>query len=174
MFLLLVGKPSFRMITIKRESIRSTKQFPQVDWSKSPRFINAPCCREQFVWVDFLPGPKQTPWQQKAAAVLSDELLFTLPPPGLTVSTCEGQDQHKISWCAFTRVADLERRPLEKYGQAMFTSCLGKCPNYQKKRKEKGMDNWDINHFWTRPLSQIPSDPFLQIGAPSFWWGCQW
>lgn len=83
-------------------------------------------------------------WLQMVWAVLSDGLLFTLPPPGLTVSTCKGQEQRPLSWCVFTCLADSERSPqLEKWGQGAplpITNTLAVSLNPPKEESVKNLD----------------------------------
>lgn len=92
-------------------------------------------------------------WLQMVRAVLSDGLLFTSPPPGLTVSTCKGQDQRPLSWCVFTRLADPERSAqLEKWGrgaQLPITNTLAVLLNPPKKSQKSRQ----IHHFCIWSLS---------------------
>lgn len=72
-------------------------------------------------------------------AALSDGLLFTLPPPGLTVSTCKGQDQRTLSWCVFTRLAGSERKPttgeMRPRGPVPITNTLAVLLNPPRRRE---------------------------------------
>ncbi len=91
--------------------------------------------------------------------VLSDGLLFALPPPGLTVSTCKGQDQRPLSWCVFTHLADSERSPqtgeMRPRGPVPITNTLAVLLNPQKKREWKIETNPSLLHMV--PITQMLS-----------------
>lgn len=91
----------------------------------------------------------QSTWRllQMVRAVLSDGLLFTLPPPGLTVSTCKVQGQRPLSWCVFTRLADSQRRGARGRNEAerlganhIHFSCPAKSPVEERfKNRDKSI-----------------------------------
>lgn len=151
----------------------SANLIPQPDWSKSSSLIKRPiACYSSplslfsitcFMWrlrVRRHKSEHQTlrstrRWLQMVGAVLSDGLLFTLPPPGLTVSTCKGQDQRPLSWCVFTRLAESERSlQLEKWGRGgpvpitQHFSCLAKSP-----QDEPSQNSRQIHRLCIRSLS---------------------